>query len=81
VIGRITKNTVSGADLIITIGQGTDGGVQKDWTATVLKGATDEPLRGGDVTVVRVEKTFTVGRVRLTPDQLSTNSRVRLSAP
>jgi hypothetical protein len=47
----------------------------------VLRGDTDEPLRGGEVQVVRVEKALTVGKVRLTTDQLSSNSRVRLSAP
>jgi hypothetical protein len=47
----------------------------------VLKGDTDEALRGGDVQVIRVEKSLTVGKVHLTTDQLSTNSRVRLSAP
>jgi hypothetical protein len=81
VVGRIIGNSISGADLIITIGQGSASGVTKAWSATVLKGDTDEPLRGGDVQVIRVEKSLTVGKVHLTTDQLSTNSRVRLSAP
>jgi len=81
VIGRIIGNSVSGSDLIITIGQGSNAGVTKSWSAVVLRGDTEEPLRGGDVQVVRVEKSLTVGKVRLTTDQLSTNSRVRLSAP
>jgi hypothetical protein len=81
VVGRIIGNSVSGSDLIITIGQASAAGVTKAWSATVLKGDSDEPLRGGDVQVIRVEKTLTVGKVHLTTDQLSTNSRVRLSAP
>lgn len=81
VIGRIVGNSVSGSELIITIGQGQNAGVEKSWSAVVLRGDSEEPLRGGDVTIVRVDKTLTVGKVRLTTDQLSSNSRVRLSAP
>jgi len=81
VIGRIVGNSVSGSDLIITIGQGSNAGVAKTWSAVVLRGDTDEPLRGGDVILVRVDKALTVGKVHLTTDQLSANSRVRLSAP
>jgi len=81
VIGRIIGNTVQGSDVIITIGAGTNSGVQKSWGAQVLRGDTDQPLAGGEVTVIRVDKGVTVGKVRLTTDQLASNSRVRLSAP
>jgi hypothetical protein len=81
VVARIIGNSVSGSDLIITIGQGTNGGIAKGWNATVLRGDSDEPLRGGEVTIVRVDKALTVGKVHLTIDQVSANSRVRLSAP
>jgi hypothetical protein len=81
VVGRIIGNNVSGSDVIITIGAGTNSGVQKNWGATVLRGDTDQPLAGGDVIVIRVDKGVTVGKVHLTTDQLAANSRVRLSAP
>ena len=81
VIGRIIGNNVSGSDVIITIGAGTNSGVQKNWGATVLRGDTDQSLAGGEVMVVRVDKGVTVGKVHLTTDQLTSNSRVRLSAP
>ena len=81
VIGRIVGNNVSGSDVIITIAAGTNSGVQKNWGATVLRGDTDQPLAGGEVTVIRVDKGVTVGKVHLTTDQISANSRVRLSAP
>jgi hypothetical protein len=81
VVGRIIGNTVSGSDLIITIGVGTNKGVAADWRGTVLRGEGDQPLSSGEVTVIRVDKAITVGKVRLTTDQLSSNSRVRLSAP
>jgi hypothetical protein len=81
VVARIIGNAVSGQDVIITIGAGSNSGVQKDWTATVLRGDTNQPLAGGEVTVIRVDKAVTVGKVRLTMDQLAANSRVRLAAP
>lgn len=81
VVGRIVGNTVSGSDLIITVGVGTKNGVAPDWRGVVLRGDSDQPLPGGEVTVIRVDKAVTVGKVHLTTDQLSTNSRVRLSAP
>jgi hypothetical protein len=81
IIGRIIGNTVQGSDLIITIGAGTNSGVQKTWGAHVLRGDSDQPLAGGEVTVIRVDKGVTLGKVHLTTDQLVANSRVRLSAP
>lgn len=81
VIGRIIGNNIQGSDVIVTIGVGTNSGVQKTWGATVLRGDSDQPLAGGEVTVIRVDKGVTVGKVHLTTDQLTANSRVRLSAP
>jgi len=81
VIGRIVSNRVSGSDVLITIGAGTNSGVQPNWKGAVLKGDSDQPLSGGEVTNIHVEKGTTTGKVHLTTDQLSANSRVRLSAP
>ena len=81
VIARIIGNNISGQDVIVTIAAGTNSGVQKSWGATVLRGDSDQPLAGGEVTVIRVDKGVTVGKVRLSTDQLAANSRVRLSAP
>jgi hypothetical protein len=78
---RIIAKTIQGNDMIITIGAGTNQGVQPTWTGTVLKGDSETPLQGGDIKIVRVDKAVTVGRVHLTPDQLLSNPRVRLSAP
>lgn len=81
VLGRIIGNVVQGSDVVITIGVGTNSGVGKGWTAQVLRGDSDSPLAGGEVTVIRVDKAVTVGKVHLTTDQISSNSRVRLRAP
>ncbi|HEX4421589.1 MAG TPA: hypothetical protein VH165_26920 [Kofleriaceae bacterium] len=81
VIARIIGNNVQGSDVIITIGAGTNSGVGKNWNATVLRGDGEQPLAGGEIQVIRVDKSVTVGKVHLTTDQLSSNSKVRLSSP
>lgn len=81
VVNRIIAKTIQGSDVIVTIGAGSDKGVAPNWNGTVLRGDSDQPLSGGDIKVVRVDKAVTVGRVHLTPDQLLSNPRVKLSAP
>jgi hypothetical protein len=81
VIARIIGNKVSGSDVVITIGAGTNSGVQDKWRATVLRGDSDQPLTGGEVTGLHVDKNVSSGKVHLSTDQLAANSRVRLSAP
>jgi hypothetical protein len=81
VTGRVIKNEVQGRDVVITIAVGSDQGVGKGWTGRVLRGNTDSPIDGGEVTVVRVGKRETIGKVRLTTDQVAANPKVRLSPP
>ena len=83
VVGRIVKNEVIGGDTQITIGVGTDQGLKdKGWTAKVLRGSSGEaPLSGGDVLIVRVGKTTTLGKVKLSPDQIQANDRVKFYPP
>jgi hypothetical protein len=80
-VGKIIAKTIQGSEVIITIAAGSTQGVQPNWGGVVLRGTSDDPLAGGTVTVVRVDKGVTVGKVKLTSDQLSQNPRVRLSAP
>jgi hypothetical protein len=47
----------------------------------VLRGDSDQLLAGGEIKVVRVDKAVTVGKTKLTADQLLANPRVKLSAP
>lgn len=81
VIGRIIGSSIQGSELIVTIGAGSNSGVQSNWTAHVLSGSGDQALAGGEIKVVRVDKAVTVGKVKLTADQLLANPRVRLAAP
>jgi len=81
VVGRIIGSSIQGTEVIVTIGAGSNSGVAPDWTAHVLSGSSNNPLAGGEIKVVRVDKAVTVGKTRLTADQLLANPRVKLSAP
>jgi len=81
VTGRVIKNEVQGRDVIITIAAGSDQGVAKGWHGQVLRGDSDSPMDGGSVTVIRVGKRETIGKVHLTTDQIASNPRVKLSPP
>ncbi len=79
--GRVMKTEVKDNDLLITIAGGSQQGVKKGWRAYVLRGSSEEPLSGGDVVIIRIDKTSTLGRVKLTPDQIQANSRVKIVPP
>ncbi|MGE0867665.1 MAG: hypothetical protein AB7P03_03825 [Kofleriaceae bacterium] len=81
VIARVLKNEIQGGEVVITIASGSSAGVQKDWHGVVLRGDTATPLAGGDITITRVDKGFTIGKVKLTIDQIKENPRVKLTAP
>jgi hypothetical protein len=79
-VGPIIAATPVGASEVIVVPRGRNHGVAASWTGTVLRGDTDEPLPGGEVTVIRVDRNLTVGKVFLTAEQLKANPRVRLHA-
>lgn len=81
VVGRVISRAVVGSYLVIAIAAGSQQGVKIDWVATVLRGDTDLPLPGGEVELVRIDKGLTVGRSRLTAEQLKANPRVRFRQP
>src|ERR1041385_5329842 len=81
VVTRIINSSIQGSEVIVTIGAGQNSGIAANWTAHVLSGGSDQPLAGGDIKVIRVDKAVTVGKVKLTADQLLANPRVRLAAP
>ena len=81
VTGRVIHVENSGSDVNITIGVGLEQGVQKNWKGRVLRGDSDAPLDGGDVTVIHVGKRDTLGKVHLTTDVISANPKVKLSPP
>ena len=78
---RVIGNNVQGDSTIITISAGKKQGVKLDWRGAVLRGDSDSPMVGGDVKVIRVDDTRTIGKVKLTTDQISANPYVKLSPP
>jgi hypothetical protein len=86
VIGRVIATSVQGNEVIITIGAGFNAGVRNGWTAKLLRVDSDDPLPGGKIKVIRVDKAVTVGRMRATVggpklDDIQSNRRVKLSPP
>jgi hypothetical protein len=81
VTGRVIKTEVQGGDVVVTIAVGSDQGVGKGWTGRVLRGDSETAMDGGEVTVIRVGKRETIGKVKLTTDQVAANPKVKLSPP
>jgi len=81
VIGRVIAKTAVGNWVVVVITVGTNAGIQRGWTASLLRGDTGEPVVGGEIEVIRVDKSLTVGKIYLPVDQLNANDRVRLSPP
>ena len=81
VTARVIKNEVQGGDVLVTVAAGSDQGVSKTWKGHMLRGDSDSPMDGGDVTVIRVGKRETIGKVHLTTDQIAANPRVKLVPP
>ena len=81
VTSRVVDISVQGSETMITISIGSDKGITTDWSGTLLKGDGDTPADNGSITIVRVTKSQTLGKVRLTPDQVKANLRVKLTPP
>ena len=81
VIARVIATSIQGDELIITIAAGSNSGVGPDWTAQLLRGESEDLLSGVEITIVRVDKTLTVAKIKASPEQLRWYSRVKLSPP
>jgi hypothetical protein len=81
VVARIIQTKVQDSQLVVTITAGSNEGVASNWTGHVLRGESDVSLPGGEIQIVRVGKTLTIGKIHLTGDELLANLRVKLTAP
>lgn len=66
---------------VVTLGIGSDQGISVRWTATLLRGDSDAPLPGGDIVLIRVARTRTIGKLRVREEIVTANPRVQLSVP
>lgn len=73
---RIIGMSLQSDAVVIQMGAGTNQGVTSTWKAVVVD-ANDQPVAGGQVTLVRVDKQVSVGRVQLLPDQIKSTPFVR----
>lgn len=64
-----------------TIGIGTEQGITAAWPAMVLAGDSDEPLADGEIRILRVGRSVTIGEVKVSADTLRANGRVRFTRP
>lgn len=79
--GRVIRTEVQGNEVLITISVGSDSKISQSWKGHVLRGDTENYLDGGDFKLIRVAKRESVGKVKLTVDQVSQNQRVKLTPP
>lgn len=78
---QVYSTQVQGNSTIITISVGQDHKIDRSWTGQLLRGDSDQPVSNGAITIIRVEKQTTVGRVELPVDTVSANPRVKLIPP
>jgi hypothetical protein len=82
VVGRILGTDIQGSELLVRVGVGAQQGVKKDtWTAAVIRSGNvnDALVPGGSGTIIRVDPTVTIVKIRLTPDQVNQTPFVRLA--
>lgn len=75
--GRAIRVVVQGTDTIVTVGYGRDQGIDVHWHAAIVDAQGRSPP-GGACTIVRVDRTPTMCRTTLTPDQVRANLYVEL---
>jgi len=68
----------SSGSVIITVDRGKSAGVEQGWGGQVLMKNTGRALNGGSFKVTKVTQGESVGKVRLSLDQLSANRRIKL---
>ena len=80
ITARVIKHDVIDTRVLVVIEVGRKRGVDKQWTARVVR-EDGQPIAGGSCTIVRIDDTRTLCTVRLTADQVAANPRVRIDPP
>jgi hypothetical protein len=78
---RIGRKFVVGNEVEVVIMAGSNSNIESGWTAVVLQGDTEKVLPGGTIRIVRIDANTTIGRVKLTAQQVEANLRVRVIPP
>lgn len=77
-VSRVLKIETTTDGALLVIGVGSNQGVDKSWSGTLLVGDTDTLLAGGQVDLIRIDKGACVGKVHLPADRLASNNHVLL---
>lgn len=80
VVARVIGVNVSGSELFITVGAGTDGGVVRGSSCQLI-GANSRPAVDKVCTIVRFDRRVTVLKTTLNPDQIRAHSSALLIPP
>jgi hypothetical protein len=78
VLSRAIKVDIVNDAVFVTIGAGSESGIEKSWSGTLLRGDTKNPLTGGKIQIIRVDKTRTIAKVTVTTDIVSANPVILL---
>jgi len=83
VYGRVTKLEVEGNEVRLTIGAGSNQGVQKEWRAVLIDGPDldSRPVPGGKIRIVTIDRNRSIGTTKLTMSQVTGSPHVKLSPP
>jgi hypothetical protein len=77
---RVIKKEVQGDRTIVWVAKGSQDGVDTSWEGNLLVGDSDKNVANGACAIIRADKRVTVCALKLTVDQVSASSFVRLSA-
>lgn len=76
---RLSKMQLSSSgSVIITVDKGTSSGVGQGWSGQVMMKKSSRPLNGGAFKVTKVTQGESIGKVRLSLDQVNANRYVKL---
>ncbi|MEO8552292.1 MAG: hypothetical protein ABI678_20085 [Kofleriaceae bacterium] len=78
---RIISIETAGDEVTITIAAGSNQRVEKGWKVTLLQGNSELPVVGGTATILRVEKTKAIAKLRLKREIVEANQNLRLTPP
>ena len=81
IVARVMAPRFDGNTVVVVITAGMRQGIGGDWSAVVLRGDSDVAVDGGEIEMLRVGESQTVGRVRLPVRQMVANPRVRFEPP
>lgn len=73
---RVVDLELSGNERIVTVLAGSEQGIGKTWRGAFVDRATNKPLAGGEVTIIRIDRRVTIVKTKLTAEQIRANKAI-----